>query len=63
MLKVAKRKGIKTKLVELKSAEEVRALSPSPYGMFNAVLDGKLFSHHYLLEKDMVERLARSKYT
>jgi hypothetical protein len=46
----------------LKTAEAVRSLSTSTYGVFNAVLDGKFFSHHYLLEKDMVERLAETKY-
>jgi hypothetical protein len=62
MTRVAKQKGIKSKMIELKSAEEVRALSPSPYGVFNVVLDGKLFSYHYLLEKEFLERLAMTKY-
>ncbi len=60
MTKVAKQQGIKSKVVELKSAEEVRALSPSPYGVFSAVLNGKVLSHHYLLEKDLLERLAQT---
>jgi GNAT superfamily N-acetyltransferase len=55
----AAKKKIKTRVVELRTAREVQTLSPSPYGVFQAVLDGKLVSHHYLLEKDAIELLER----
>jgi hypothetical protein len=32
-------------------------LSPSPYGVFGLVLNGKLLSAHYLLEKDLIALL------
>ncbi len=55
---IAEEKGIPTKIVELHSAQEVRELSPSPYGVFGIVLDGKLFAYHYLLPKDFDKLLA-----
>ena len=45
---VAAEAGIPSRLVELHSAKEVRQLSPSPYGVFNAVLNGRLLSYHFL---------------
>jgi hypothetical protein len=32
-------------------------LSPSPYGVFGLVLDGRLLSYYYQLEKDLVPLL------
>jgi hypothetical protein len=58
-LNVAKRMKIKSRVVSLESAEQVRRLSPSPYGVFGIVLDGQLISYHYLLEKDLAARLPR----
>lgn len=55
----AAKKKIKVRVIELRTARGVQRLSPSPYGVFQAVLDGKLVSHHYLLEKDAMELLAR----
>ena len=52
-LSVAEREGIKSRVVELQSAEQVRDMSPSPYGVFGLVLNGELLSYHYLLEKDL----------
>lgn len=40
------------------TAEELRALSPSPYGTYALVHDGKLLSYHYLLEKQILAALA-----
>jgi hypothetical protein len=56
-LRVAKRAGIKGRVVELQSAEQVRQLSPSPYGVFGILLNGELLSYHYLLEKDVTPLL------
>jgi len=51
--------GIKTQAVELKSAEDVRQLSPSPYGVFHLVYDGKLLSYHPIAKKDIIENIRR----
>jgi hypothetical protein len=56
---VAKELGIKYRVVEMKSAKDVRTKSPSVYGVFSIVYDGKLLSHHYLLKKDLVERIKK----
>jgi hypothetical protein len=55
----AAQKKIRSRVVDLQTAREVQTLSPSAYGVFQAVLDGKLVSYHYLLEKDALELLAR----
>jgi len=52
-LAVARARGLKTRVVELRSAADVRRRAPSPYGVFSLVLDGRLESHHYLLSKDV----------
>ena len=39
--------------VVLTSAADVRALSPTPYGVFAMALNGKLLSYHYLLKKQI----------
>ena len=53
--------GIDTRVVELRSADDVRRMSPSPFGVFGIVLDGRLLSYHYMLEKDLTPQLkARS---
>jgi GNAT superfamily N-acetyltransferase len=57
VLEVAKRANIKSRVVDLESADQVRQLSPSPYGVFGIVLDGQLISYHYLLEKDLIPLL------
>ncbi len=57
VLDVAKRANIKNRVVDLESADQVRQLSPSPYGVFGIVLDGQLMSYHYLLEKDLIPLL------
>ena len=62
ILAFAKAKGIKAKSVELKTAKEVQERSPSAYGVFGTVLDGKLLAYQYLLEKDFDKLLQeRSK--
>jgi N-acetylglutamate synthase-like GNAT family acetyltransferase len=52
-LNAAERAGIKSCVVKLKSAEEVRELSPTPFGVFGLLLNGRLLSYHYMLEKDL----------
>jgi len=34
-------------------------LSPSPHGVFGLVLDGRLLSYHYQLEKDLLPLLSK----
>ena len=52
ILSFAEARGIKSKVVELKTAKEVRERSPFAYGVFGTVLDGKPLAYQYLLEKD-----------
>jgi GNAT superfamily N-acetyltransferase len=48
--------GIPATVVELASAEDVRARAVTPYGVFNVVYDGRVFSYYYLLKKEALER-------
>ncbi|MGZ5479924.1 MAG: GNAT family N-acetyltransferase [Candidatus Aminicenantales bacterium] len=60
ILKAAAAKAkIKMRVVELKTARQAQTLSPSPYGVFQVVLDGKLMTYHYLTEDGALELLAR----
>jgi L-amino acid N-acyltransferase YncA len=52
LLAAAGEHGVPIRVVELNSAADVRTRSPSPYGTFGVVLDGRLVSYHYLLRKD-----------
>ncbi|MCG3120345.1 MAG: hypothetical protein ALAOOOJD_03004 [bacterium] len=57
VLDTTQRLGIKSRVVEIRTSDEVRNLSPSPFGVFSIVYDGKLLSYHYLLEKELLKRL------
>jgi GNAT superfamily N-acetyltransferase len=57
LLEVAAGKGIKSRVVEVKTAAEAKRLSPSPYGVFNVVLDGRLLSYRYLLKEEFFRML------
>jgi GNAT superfamily N-acetyltransferase len=57
LLESAAEKGIKSRVVDLKTAAEARSLSPSPYGVFNIVLDGRSLSYRYLLKDDFFKML------
>lgn len=48
----AKERKIKSKVVEFKTAREVREQAPSAYGVFGTVLDGRFLTYTYLLPKD-----------
>jgi GNAT superfamily N-acetyltransferase len=56
-LDAANELGISPKVVELKSSEDVRKLSPSPYGVFGLVYDGELVSYHSMAKKDLMNNL------
>ncbi|HKZ94683.1 MAG TPA: GNAT family N-acetyltransferase [Candidatus Bathyarchaeia archaeon] len=59
-LEAAKELGIKTQTIELKNSEDVRKISPSPYGVFQIVYNRKLLTYHSLAKKDLTERLRTS---
>ncbi|MGF1614284.1 MAG: GNAT family N-acetyltransferase [Gammaproteobacteria bacterium] len=44
---------------KIESAEDLRRLSPTPYGVFALVLDGVLISSTYLLEKDILKAIGQ----
>jgi GNAT superfamily N-acetyltransferase len=49
--------GIKTKVVELRNSEDVREMSPSPYGVFSIVHNGRLVGYHSLATRELVAAL------
>ena len=49
--------GLPFEEVELTSAAKVRTQSPTPFGVFAVVHDGRLVSPHFLLKKDIVKHL------
>jgi len=49
--------GIDVRVIELRSSEDVRRLSPSPYGVFSIVYDGRLVSYHSIAKKDLIRHL------
>ncbi len=57
VLQIASERGIPARVVELASAQEVQAASPSLYGTFGIVRDGRLFSYHYLCRKELEKLL------
>jgi L-amino acid N-acyltransferase YncA len=57
LLEAAAKKKVKARVVELRTARDVQTLSPSPYGVFNIVFNGKLLGYHYLLEADFFAAL------
>jgi hypothetical protein len=52
ILSFAQARGIRSQVVEFKTAKEVQKKSPSAYGVFGTVFDGRFFAYHYLLKKD-----------
>ena len=46
-------RGIETRAIKLESSEDVQARSPSAYGIFGIVYEGKLFSCHYLGKREL----------
>ena len=46
-------RGIEARLVKLESSVEVRAKSPTAYGVFGIVCDGRLLTYHYLGRKEL----------
>jgi GNAT superfamily N-acetyltransferase len=55
VLEFAREWGIPAQTVELKTCEDVRNLTPSPYGVFSIIYNGQLLAYHYLLSKDLAK--------
>jgi ribosomal protein S18 acetylase RimI-like enzyme len=47
------KRGLEARTVRFDDARDVREWSPSPYGVFAIVMDGDLFSYHYLGSKEI----------
>lgn len=60
-LDAAKDLGMEGKVVVLKSSAEVQERSPSAYGAFNVVYDGKLVSYCWIVKKDAPKVLAEAR--
>ena len=56
-LRVAKELGVAARVVEFRSAKQARQRSPSAYGTYGVVLDGKLLTYHYEMDKRLRELL------
>ncbi len=54
--------GVKSQIVELRSRDDIMRLSPSAYGVFGLVLNGKLLSYHYQLEKELIPLLNQAQH-
>ena len=53
----AEKAGVRHHVVTLADCREIREKSPSAYGTFGLVFNGKLISYSYLLEKDLLPLL------
>ncbi len=51
--------GLPAEMVELKTAQETQAVSPSAYGVFGVVLDGRLLSYRPMGGKTLRQMLER----
>lgn len=59
----AAKAGVQSQVIELCSRDDLLRRSPSPYGVFGLVLDGRLLSYHYQLEKDLLPLLKSHRGT
>jgi len=57
-LETAAQSGTKARMVELADAAQARQQSPSAYGSFALVLDGRLLTYHPVGQKELLEVLA-----
>jgi ribosomal protein S18 acetylase RimI-like enzyme len=56
----AKKAGVRCRVVDMNSPDDVRRWSPTPFGVFALLLNGRLLSYHYLLEKTLLPLLKKS---
>ena len=61
LLATARKKGIPSKVIKLKTAKEVRALAPSPYGVYSVILDGRLIPSHYEARDALLKHPGRKR--
>lgn len=59
LLETAAEQGIEARAIEIESAAQAQQSVPSPYGMFSIVYNEKLFSYHYLMQKEFLEKLSQ----
>jgi ribosomal protein S18 acetylase RimI-like enzyme len=52
-VKILEDRGFDTKTVKFESSAEVQAKSPTPYGVFGIVIDGRLLTYHYIGKKEL----------
>jgi hypothetical protein len=50
-------RGLKSRVVDLGSSREVRERSPSPYGVWTLLRDGRILSHNYVVKKKLLDLL------
>jgi len=60
-LEAAGRRNIPARAVQLTSSQEVQERSPSAYGIFGIVHEGKLLSYHYIQDKEFAKFLERAQ--
>ncbi|MBN2548550.1 MAG: GNAT family N-acetyltransferase [Anaerolineales bacterium] len=58
VMETAETLGAPARAVELQSADEVQRMSPSPYGVFAIVYNGRLLSYYYLTPDEIKTRIA-----
>jgi len=61
LLDAARKKGIPSKVIELRTAKEVRDLAPSPYGVYSVVLDGRVIPSHYEAREALLKHPGRKR--
>jgi len=57
VLQIAEELGMPVKVVEFHSAQELQAQSPSPFGVFGIVYEGKLLSYYFVKRSKFEKRL------
>jgi GNAT superfamily N-acetyltransferase len=60
MVETARARGIPARVEEFTSARQLQAESPSPYGVFGVVYNGRLWSYRFMGPKDFEARLRES---
>ena len=53
----AEKAGVRCRIVDLQTRDDLLRISPSAYGVFSLVLDSTLLGYHYQLEKDLIPLL------
>ncbi|HSF82591.1 MAG TPA: GNAT family N-acetyltransferase [Anaerolineales bacterium] len=60
-LQIARELGLASRVVELKSAQEVQESAPCPYGVFAIAYNGQLLSYYYLDRDGLEKRLEKTR--